>query len=407
MSHNFTTEIGRMRTEEAIARADRYRLARQAQRAKSQGHKRLSWSRTFVYRRVIAAVGLSALMLFGLVAVAQARPAGVGPSGEVSDITATKNHPQVKGENPGQPVRSEHAYKGENPGQPVRSEHAYIAGDPNAVALRLRAEYYRQRYSDVATFSGDAVAQLRALNEPSVGTIDAVAQLRALNEPSVGTTDAVALRLRAEYYRQRYSDVATFSGNAVADLRALNEPSVGTTTAAIADLRSLNEPSVGTSTDTIAQLRALNEPSVGTSTDTVAQLRALNEPSVGTIDTVALRLRAEYYRQLSGNVASFSNDAVADLRALNEPSAGTITDAVAQLRALNGSSAGSATQPVAQLRAMNEPFSTTNVPGAEASVEPEEDFPLLQSLAVIAGVLVLGSAALMVVVRNQQSPKTV
>jgi hypothetical protein len=329
MSHNFMTEIGRMRTEEAIARADRYRLARQAQRAKSEGHKRLSWSRTFVYRRVIAAVGLSALMLFGLVAVAQARPAGVGPSGEVSDITATKNHPQVKGENPGQPVRSEHAYlAGENPGQPVRSEHAYLAGDPNAVALRLRAEYYRQRYGHVATFSSDAVADLRALNEPSVGTIDAVAQLRALNEPSSGTID------------------------------------------------------------------------------TVAQLRALNEPSGGTIDTVALRLRAEHYRQLYGHAATFSGGAVADLRELNEPSGGTI-DAVAQLRALNGSSAGTAPEPVAQLRAMNEPFSTTNVPGSEASVEPEEDFPLLQSLAVIAGVLVLGSAALMVVVRNQQSPKTI
>jgi tellurite resistance protein TerC len=33
--------------------------------------------------------------------------------------------------------------------------------------------------------------------------------------------------------------------------------------------------------------------------------------------------------------------------------------------------------------------------------------PIWLSLAVIAGVLVLGSAALMVVVRNQQSPKTI
>jgi hypothetical protein len=303
MSHNFTTELGRMRTEEAIARADRFRLAQQAQRAKSQtGHSRLSWSRTFAYRRALAAVGLSALMLFGLVAVAQARPLGPGVDGDgiATDVTATKGHPKVKGHNPGQPVRSEHAYDSSN-------------YDPNAVALRLRAEYYRHLLGTGS--NTDVIADARALNMPSYAvpgwSPDAVADARALNEPS-GDPNAVALRLRAEYYAQRYGHAASLSTDAIADARALNEPSTG-----------------------------------------------------GTVD------------------------AIADARALNEPSTGTVTD------------------PIAQLRAMNEPFGTTNVPGVEASVEPANDFPLVQSLAVIAGIFVLGGGALMVVMRNQQSPKTI
>jgi len=58
MSHYFTTELGRMRTDEMIARADRYRLA---QRVKSveTGKAQLSRTRSRVYRRVLAAVGLS------------------------------------------------------------------------------------------------------------------------------------------------------------------------------------------------------------------------------------------------------------------------------------------------------------------------------------------------------------
>jgi hypothetical protein len=212
MSHNFTTELGRMRTEEAIARADRYRLAQQAQRSKSQtGHSRLSWSRTFAYRRALAAVGLSALMLFGLVAVAQARPLGPGVDGDgiATDITATKGHPKVKGHNPGQPVRSEHAYDSSN-------------YDPNAVALRLRAEYYRHLLGTGS--NTDVIADARALNMPSYAvpgwSPDAVADARALNEPSTGVT-----------------------GDAIADARALNEPTSPAPVAGV-EVAGRTEPSL-------------------------------------------------------------------------------------------------------------------------------------------------------------------
>jgi len=60
MSHYFTTELGRMRTDELIARADHYRLAQKAMagsREKAQSHR----SRSRVYRRVLAAVGLSSV----------------------------------------------------------------------------------------------------------------------------------------------------------------------------------------------------------------------------------------------------------------------------------------------------------------------------------------------------------
>ena len=60
MSHYFTTELGRMRTDELIARADQYRLAQKAtagSRVKAQSQR----SRSPVYRRVLAAVGLSSV----------------------------------------------------------------------------------------------------------------------------------------------------------------------------------------------------------------------------------------------------------------------------------------------------------------------------------------------------------
>jgi hypothetical protein len=158
MSHYFTAELGRLRTEEAIARADRYRLAQQA---KSQrGRIRRERSRTFLYRRVLAAVGVSALMLVGVVAVAQARPIGPGPAGGgvPTDITVDRDHPQVKGKNPGQPVPSEaDAYNFKN------------GSMSDAVALRLRAHYYRELLlADRAERSPVAdAAEVRALNEPS------------------------------------------------------------------------------------------------------------------------------------------------------------------------------------------------------------------------------------------------
>jgi hypothetical protein len=156
MSHYFTAELGRLRTEEAIARADRYRLA---QRTKSRRERtRRERSRTFLYRRVLAAVGVSMLMLVGVVAVAQGRPIGPGPAGGgvPTDITVDRNHPQVKGENPGQPVPSDHAYDFKN------GSRSY------AIALRLRAHYYREQLANSAARPHVAdAADVRALNEPS------------------------------------------------------------------------------------------------------------------------------------------------------------------------------------------------------------------------------------------------
>jgi hypothetical protein len=59
MSHYFATELGRMRTEELIDRADRYRLAQKAVRSREKAQ--LSRTRIRVYRRVLAAVGLSSV----------------------------------------------------------------------------------------------------------------------------------------------------------------------------------------------------------------------------------------------------------------------------------------------------------------------------------------------------------
>ena len=60
MSHYFTTELGRIRTDEQIARADQYRLAQRA-KAVSAGKAHSSRTRSRVYRRVLAAVGLSSV----------------------------------------------------------------------------------------------------------------------------------------------------------------------------------------------------------------------------------------------------------------------------------------------------------------------------------------------------------
>jgi hypothetical protein len=210
MNHYFTTELGRMRTEEGIARADRYRLAQLARRSTSSGNRsRLSWSRATVYRRALAAVGVSALMLIGSSAVAQARPIGPGPTGDgvATDITASKHHPQVKGGNPGQPNRAEHAYD------------ASATEDPNAYALQLRADYYERLLGEVPN---DAVAE-------------------------------AALQLRAEYYQERLTEAS----DAIAHVRALNEPSTGGVSDPVAQLRAMNEPF---STTQAPGLEASNRP---------------------------------------------------------------------------------------------------------------------------------------------------
>jgi hypothetical protein len=279
MNHYFTTELGRIRTEEAIARADRFRLAQQVRQGKSDRKSSgISWSRALVYRRALAAVGLSALMVLGFAAVAAASPMGPGAGGDgvPTDITVTRNHPQVKGENPGQPVRSEHTYG--------HAGHTTVAG--------LRAENFVQKFG---YYPGAAGVASESSSNDSVAKVN---------------LDAIA------------------------------------------DLRALNGSTAGSSFDAVAQLRALNQPSVPgqVSTEAIAQLRALNQPSVPTQARI---------------------DAVAQLRALNQPTTGTEVAAVG------------------------------------ASDRISDSFPLAQTVAVIAGIMVLLAGALMVATRNQQSPKTV
>lgn len=60
MHSYFTTEIARMRTEEMIARADRYRLAQKARSHKDRRADGQSRRTRLVYRKALAAVALSA-----------------------------------------------------------------------------------------------------------------------------------------------------------------------------------------------------------------------------------------------------------------------------------------------------------------------------------------------------------
>jgi hypothetical protein len=233
MSHQFSTELGRLRTQDAIARADRYRLVHKVRGEESRPAR----SRGLALGRALAAVGLSCLMGICLAAVALASP--MGPGGHGDGVTTSE-----KADNPGQPVRSEHAYST----QPTRNEF-------------------------------DNVWAATQRHHPAAVS---------------GRSD-------------------NWSVTTIADARALNEPTTS------------NLP-----IHVIAQLRAMNEP-----------------------------------------VSSAKIDAIA------------------------------------QLRAMNEPFSGTNVPGPQASEYAETNFPLLPSIAIIVGILVLIAGALMVVTRNQQSPRTV
>ena len=79
MHGHFTSEIGRMRNEESIARAERYRMAQLSRRSrpKVDAPRRTA---TVLYRRALAAVALSILMVLGLTTAAFAYPAGPGNS---------------------------------------------------------------------------------------------------------------------------------------------------------------------------------------------------------------------------------------------------------------------------------------------------------------------------------------
>jgi hypothetical protein len=88
MTGHFTTEIGRMRTEESIARAERYRLAqRSARRAETPAERPLR-HHALVWRKALQAVALSILFALLGASAALARPADVGPgAGSGSAVT--------------------------------------------------------------------------------------------------------------------------------------------------------------------------------------------------------------------------------------------------------------------------------------------------------------------------------
>jgi ABC-type Fe3+ transport system permease subunit len=89
MTGHFTTEIGRMRTQESLARAERYRLAQRATGRTESDTERPSWHRTLVWRKALQALALSVLFAVVGASAALARPADVGPgagSGSVSTV---------------------------------------------------------------------------------------------------------------------------------------------------------------------------------------------------------------------------------------------------------------------------------------------------------------------------------
>lgn len=88
MTGHFTTEIGRMRTQESIARAERYRLAQsRARRAGTPREPSLRYH-ALVWRRALQAVALSILFAILGASAALARPADVGPgAGSGSAVT--------------------------------------------------------------------------------------------------------------------------------------------------------------------------------------------------------------------------------------------------------------------------------------------------------------------------------
>jgi hypothetical protein len=176
MSHFFTTELGRIRTDEAIARADRYRLAQQAQQHKERNT--LSRPSRFVYRRALAAVGLSALVVIGTATAALAYPAGPGTS-TGSDIVADRIHPQVKGVRLGVPdgtLASTFAQAREG------------TASETDLALPRRAEHVFQPQDRSVTFAG--------VREGTVPEVDVAAGTFA--QAREGTPEPVAVAVPSE-----------------------------------------------------------------------------------------------------------------------------------------------------------------------------------------------------------------
>jgi cobalamin biosynthesis Mg chelatase CobN len=79
MTGHFTTEIGRMRTEESLARAERYRQAQRAASRADSHTERPSRHQTLIWRKALQALALSLLFAVLGASAALARPAGVGP----------------------------------------------------------------------------------------------------------------------------------------------------------------------------------------------------------------------------------------------------------------------------------------------------------------------------------------
>jgi hypothetical protein len=99
MTGHFTTEIGRMRTQESLARAEQYRRAQRATGRAETHTERPSRHQMLVWRKALQALALSVLFAVVGASAAFARPADAGPgagSGSVATV------PTV--ESPGQPV---------------------------------------------------------------------------------------------------------------------------------------------------------------------------------------------------------------------------------------------------------------------------------------------------------------
>lgn len=84
MGPTFTTEIGRMRTQEAIARAEHYRLAKMAQRSPSEAEQPLVAQRRrhfFSWKRLIGVASAALMLSVMFASAAVAVPTGGGGGG--------------------------------------------------------------------------------------------------------------------------------------------------------------------------------------------------------------------------------------------------------------------------------------------------------------------------------------
>ena len=76
MNGHFATQIGRERTDDLLARADRHRLMQQVRREEDTDPWRPTSLGKLLYRRAFAAVALSMLVLLATASLALAGPAG-------------------------------------------------------------------------------------------------------------------------------------------------------------------------------------------------------------------------------------------------------------------------------------------------------------------------------------------